>query len=158
MKIPFQQLMIMLPCAAALAVIASNAHAQAASLDWLAGRWCMAGENRLVEEIWLPPVGGQLMGISRTIKGDRVVGFEYMRIESDADSTRFIPQPEGALPVVFTATEVAQNLLVVENPKHDFPQKVIYRREGVALFATISGPGNDGQQQSIDFNYLACND
>jgi hypothetical protein len=125
-----------------------------ATLDWLAGRWCMAGENRLVEEIWLPPVGGQLMGVSRTISNGKVVGFEYMRIESDAGSTRFIPQPEGAPPVVFTATEVAQNLLVVENPKHDFPQKVVYRREGDALIATISGPGDGGQEQSIDFSYL----
>ena len=58
---------------------------------------------------------------------------------------------------MFTATEVAENLLVVEQPEHDFPQKVVYRREGDALTATISGPAGDGQEQSIDFNYQACN-
>jgi hypothetical protein len=129
-----------------------------APLDWLAGRWCMPTGSGWIEEAWLAPVGGQLMGLSRTIKAGKVVGFEYMRIESDAGSTRFIPQPQGAPPVVFTATEVAQNRLVVENPEHDFPQKVVYRREGEALTATISGPGDNGQQQSMDFNYQACKD
>jgi hypothetical protein len=45
---------------------------------------------------------------------------------------------------------------VFENPQHDFPKRVEYRRTDKGLWAQISGPGEDGRQQAIDFDYSAC--
>jgi hypothetical protein len=39
---------------------------------------------------------------------------------------------------------------VFENPTHDFPQRVIYRREGDSLLGRIEGMTN-GQQKAVDF-------
>lgn len=129
---------------------------QPASLDWLAGHWCMQDANRLIEEFWLPEAGGLLLGVSRTVKDGQAAGFEFMRIENSGESLQFIAQPGGVPPTVFTSTRVAANLFEVLNPHHDFPQKIVYRREGDTLLATISGPGADGQVLTVDFTYRAC--
>jgi hypothetical protein len=131
---------------------------QTPSLDWLAGRWCMATATRFTEELWLPEAGGQLLGISRSVKDGKAVAFEFMRIESRDGVIQFIAQPGGAPATVFTANRVAENSFEVENPQHDFPRKINYRREGDTLVATISGPGDGGREQSIDFTYQACDD
>jgi hypothetical protein len=135
---------------------ASQAQAQTTSLDWLAGRWCMSTTTGYIEEVWLPEVGNQLLGISRTVKNGKVVAFEFMRIESVTGTTQFIAQPGGAPATVFTASHVTENRLELENPEHDFPQKIVYQREADALTATISGPGDGGQEQSIRYAYQAC--
>jgi hypothetical protein len=137
-------------------LIAENAWAHTASLDWLAGDWCMTTDNQSVEETWSSDAGGQLIGMGRTMVGGRVVAFEFMRIESEPGSTQYFAQPGGGAATVFTASLVSKNHLVVENPAHDFPQKIVYQREANALTATISGPGDDGQEKSIRFAYTAC--
>lgn len=96
--------------------------------------------------------------MSRTVRGGKAVTFEYVRIETLGAATQYIPQPEGGAPTVFTATKVGQNLLDVRNPEHDFPQRIVYRRDGNALTATISGPGKDGQEHSLSFGYQSCTD
>lgn len=142
--------------AACSLLLASQVQAQTTSLDWLAGRWCMSTATGLIEEVWLPGVGGQLLGISRTVNNGKVVAFEFMRIESTTDTTQFIAQPGGAPATVFTAIHVTENRLELENPEHDFPQKIVYQREADELTATISGPGDGGQEQSMRFEYQAC--
>lgn len=139
-------------------LLAGIAQAQEAGLEWLAGKWCMNTERRTVEEVWLPDVGGQMMGVSRTIVDGKVVAFEYLRIEAKDGTTQYIAQPGGGAATVFTASLVSANHLVVENPEHDFPQKIAYVREADALTATISGPGDDGQEQAISFDYHACSE
>jgi hypothetical protein len=42
---------------------------------------------------------------------------------------------------------------VFENLEHDFPQRIEYQRDGDRLTATISGPGEDGEVQSISFGW-----
>lgn len=139
-------------------MVADKAQAGTGSLDWLAGSWCMAADGQSVEEVWLPEAGGQLIGLSRTIADGKVVAFEFLRIEIRDGTTQYIAQPGGGSATVFTASRAAENELVVENPQHDFPQKITYSRVGNALTATISGPGDDGQEQSFNYNYLTCKD
>ncbi len=155
--------MLALLCALAYAAPTVAGAGQAAavqshtdSLAWLAGHWCMATATGLVEEFWLPESGGLLLGISRTVKDGKATGFEFLRIETSGETLRFIAQPGGVPPTVFTSTRVAENRFEVQNPEHDFPQKIVYRREGEALLATISGPGADGQEQGINFTFQAC--
>lgn len=55
-------------------------------LDWMAGHWCTDSEGKSVEEIWLPPRGGELVGLGRTYTGDRTVGFEFLGIAEPGNS------------------------------------------------------------------------
>lgn len=34
------------------------------SLDWMAGNWCAESSGTSVEEVWLPPRGGVLVGLT----------------------------------------------------------------------------------------------
>ena len=137
-------------------LLATSVQAEPTGFSWLQGSWCMANESQLIEEVWLSDVGGNLIGMSRTVAGDKVVSFEFMRIETTAGETRLIAQPGGRSGTVFTASQVSGKQLVVESPEHDFPRKITYQREGDVLNASISGPGAAGQEQSFSFTYELC--
>lgn len=79
--------------------------------------------------------------------------FEFMRIEQAADGAiAFVAQPLGRPETRFAAREHGPDGVVFENPAHDFPQRVIYRRDGAArIAARIEGPGADGASRGIDF-------
>src|SRR3546814_10031280 len=135
---------------------ASDLAGPANRLDWLAGDWCSEADGRRIEEIWLPEAGGMLQGMARTVRDAEVESFEFMRIVSDGGATSFHAQPNGAPPTVFTMVASGEGWIRFENPEHDFPNQVEYRREGDRLSAWIAGPGPDGAQVRIAFEYRAC--
>jgi hypothetical protein len=125
-------------------------------LAWMAGRWCLEDTGRTVEEYWMAPHGGTLLGLSRTLKGERTAEFEYMRIMRVDGVQTFIAQPGGIPPTSFPRTAGGADWVRFENPKHDFPKRVEYRRKGNALHAEVSGPGPDGKNLVLPFHYEAC--
>lgn len=148
--------MLMLGCCAALC--AGQATAAGPGLDWLAGSWCGGDTDRRIEELWLPEAAGALLGMSRTTRGSKSESFEFMRLVVGDDSASFHVQPNGAPPTVFTQSARGEGWIRFENPAHDFPNRIEYRREGEALKASIAGPGRDGKQMQIPFEYRRCSE
>jgi hypothetical protein len=108
-------------------------------LDWLAGNWISCRGDSYVEERWLGPSRGILVGAMLT-HGTRRTSFEYARIAPSADGTYvFHAQPAGRPQVEFRLVPAAAGHLVFENRAHDFPQRIIYWREGEALHARVEG-------------------
>ena len=140
----------------ALAVCGGDATASDGRFDWLAGSWCGGDGDRRIEEVWLPEAGGVMLGMARTLSGDTMASFEFMRIAPVDGGTGFIAQPGGSPPTTFLATEVGENSARFENAAHDFPNLIEYRREGDRLHAEISGPGPDGETMRIPFEYQRC--
>jgi hypothetical protein len=67
-------------------------------------------------------------------------------------------QPSGQGSADFEAQDVSDTLVTFENAKHDFPQRIVYRRHGRdSLIARIEGVRN-GRVRGIDFPYarVAC--
>ena len=121
--------------------------AGAASLKWMSGTWVSRTGENWTEERWAPPRGGVRMGTSLAGAGQRAETYEFMRIATDKDGVvSFWGSPEGAPPVAFKLVSAAPNSVVFENPAHDFPTRIAYRRDGKVLTATISGPGGAGAQ------------
>jgi hypothetical protein len=85
------------------------------------------------------------------------VTFEFMRIESGADGTNYIAQHDGEAPVAFRMTAAGADFARFENPAHDFPKLVEYRRTPHGIHGEIAGPGKDGKHIVIPFEYRACN-
>lgn len=141
---------------ACLALCAGQATADEPGLDWLAGHWCSSNGGQQAEEVWLPEAGGALLGMSRTVRGSKVESFEYMRIVSDDKAWRFHVQPNGVPPTVFVQVARGDAWIRFENPAHDFPNRIEYRREGEQIHAYIAGPGRDGQELKIPFDYRRC--
>jgi hypothetical protein len=123
-----------------------KARAAISQLAWLAGAW-QGGDGRVtLEERWAPPAGGAMLAVSRTIKGDRMVAFEFLRIVERDGGLVYIAQPNGRPPTEFVLTEASADAATFENPSHDFPKMIRYgmRPDGL-LEARVSDGGQRGQ-------------
>jgi hypothetical protein len=126
------------------------------SLGWLQGHWCGGNEERRIEEIWLQPSGGELLGLGRTTTQHRTLNFEFLRIAVIDGHTTYLAQPGGREPTPFRLTATGIGSARFENPDHDFPTGIEYKREGDRLDAVISGPAPDGTTRRISFAYRLC--
>ena len=125
--------------------------ADVAQLRWLAGCWELRTPTRVTHEAWIAPAGGLMLGVSRTVARDVVREFEFLRIELRDGKPTYIAQPGGGLPTAFAATFVSDTAVRFENPQHDFPQGISYRRAGSdSLVASIDGP-QGGTPRTIRF-------
>lgn len=145
---------------AGLLLLPSTAAAQQiGTLAWMAGCWRQLDAGVLVEELWLAPAGGSMVGISRTVEGDSTRGTEHMVIRpAVSGGLVFEAAPSGQEPGAFLAATVTDTLVVFENLTHDFPQQIRYSRlKGDSLLATLSGMVRD-RLRTITFRYnrAAC--
>ena len=147
-----------LVAAAVLSLAAAAGPARASGDDhtWLSGRWCGGAGDERVEEVWLDPTGGQLLGLSRTTKHGQLASFEFLRIGPVDGVATYFAQPGGRPPTTFSRTDGGDGWVRFENPSHDFPQRIEYRRDGNVLHAEIAGPGDDGKEMVIGVDYSRC--
>ena len=124
-------------------------------VGWLTGCWSMKRGDSVVQEEWLKPLGGTLMGISRTVKGGRTVEHEFLQIRDVNGTLAYIAKPSGQAEATFPLTKIANQELIFENLAHDFPQRIIYRRTAEGVTARVEG-ARDGQTRGIDFTYRRC--
>jgi uncharacterized protein DUF6265 len=120
---------------------------------WLAGCWEQRTGNRESLEMWMPPAGGLMLGASRTIVGGTVREYEQVMIRAEGGHLVYTASPSGQQTASFTSTHVTDSSFTVENPQHDFPQRIIYRRRGAdSLIARVEGPGRGGSgTRGFDF-------
>jgi hypothetical protein len=110
-------------------------------LAWLSGDWQTPPGKAQIDEHWTMPAGGSMMGLSRTVVGGSTVQFEYLRIEQRADGIYYVAHPKAQCPGTdFKLTSLSSQNAIFENPKHDFPKRIIYKKtpEG-SLVASIDG-------------------
>ena len=143
---------LLLVCALAFRCSVSAAPtASVEDLAWLKGCWRSAGEGRQTTEHWLSPAGGAILGISQTIAAGKTVEFEFMRIAQEENGDIFfIATPSGQKETRFKLVKFGAGEAVFENPAHDFPQRVIYRRDGDSLLGRIEGLSK-GKGRAVDF-------
>ena len=126
----------------AVLTAAAPPKAKVADLGWMAGSWASDSGSAWTEEHWMAPRGGVMLGTNRSGKGSAATGFEFMRIAQGADGTvSFWASPSGAPASAFPLTSLKPGEAVFENPAHDYPTRIVYRREGNRLIGAISGPG-----------------
>jgi len=111
----------------------------APDLGWMSGSWVSEGGSQWTEERWSRPRGGVMLGTGLSGEGAKAQSFEFMRIAPD-DQGRlaFWGSPEGAAPTPFRYEGGGEREAVFVNAAHDYPQRIVYRREGAELVATIS--------------------
>jgi hypothetical protein len=125
------------------ALAAQGAKPSIADLSWMAGSW--AGESRGIqmEEHWTAPKGNSMVGLHRDVGKGRTLLFEFLRIEQQGDRIVYLSMPNGRSPATaFPLKEVSGTRVVFENPTHDFPQRIIYWKDGSDLRARIEGSQN----------------
>src|SRR6185295_16928226 len=141
-----------------IAILPCTASAQRAAvvskLAWISGCWQRTARNgQTIDEQWMAPKAETMMGMSRTVRGDSLIEYEQLRIGERAGKAVYFAAPVRQTPSEFTAASVNDTLVVFENPQHDFPQRIIYRKRGTdSLIARIEGTAN-GTARGIDFPY-----
>ncbi len=111
-------------------------------LAFISGSWEMDGGSRRVEEHWMKPAGGAMLGMSRTVGGGngKMIEFEFLRIVERADGIYYVAQPNGGRATDFKLSRVEGEEALFENPEHDFPTAIAYaKKKDGALTATVSG-------------------
>ena len=109
-------------------------------LSWMAGHWGATIDGVEMEEVWLAPKGGVMVGMHRDAKPSKA-SFEFMRIAVTPEGIVFLAQPGGRPATPFPLVEASPTCAVFENPKHDYPQRIIYSLEEGRLCARVEGEG-----------------
>ena len=122
-----------------------------ARLNWLAGCWELRRGDRTTIEMWMPPAGGLMLGASRTTVRGVVREFEQVRLAVREGRVVYTASPSGQAQTEFTTAAVGDSGFTVENPAHDFPQRIGYKRRGAdSLIARIEG-NTPGGPRGIDY-------
>ena len=108
-------------------------------LGWMAGHWVGGSEKVESEEFWTAPAGGVMVGLHRDVSGTGWSFFEYLRIVTTKQGLTYIASPRGTGTTEFVLVSLDGQYVVFENLEHDFPQRIIYRREGDRLTAWVTG-------------------
>jgi hypothetical protein len=133
---------------AATAALLKSPAAELGEVGFMTGSWIGTDDDGArVEEHWTHVAGGALLATSRTVKDGKVEFFEFLRIERRADgSIVYIAQPLGKPPTEFKRVESPKGEAVFENPAHDWPKRIRYRREENKLHIRVDG--SEGQPVS----------
>ncbi|MEM6380063.1 MAG: DUF6265 family protein [Bacteroidota bacterium] len=124
---------------------------------WIIGNWANQTAKSITYETWKMVNEQELTAKSYVLDGKDTLLLETIQFIQQAEGTFYIPavvnQNEG-LPVRFTLSQLTDTSWVVENPAHDFPQKIAYRQIAKdSLVATISGIQN-GEERSVNFSMV----
>jgi hypothetical protein len=143
------------------ALLSLDERAQRKTLDqlqWLGGCWEMRRDDRITEEQWMSPRAGVMIGMSRTVRGDSLIELEQVRIESRGNDLFYVASPLRQATAEFKGAVTSGGGVSFENPQHDFPTKISYRRQGAdSLVASIEGQ-RGGRSRTIEYPYrrVAC--
>ncbi len=125
------------------------------ALRFMSGCWEVKEGALLTEEQWSKPAGETMLGASRITKAGKTVFSEFMRIEKTVDGfayrARILPGQPGTLFKMIRSTDTE---VVFEDPTHDFPQRIIYRKVEGGLFARIEGI-DKGKPRGVDYPMTA---
>lgn len=122
-------------------------------LGWMAGSWIQEKDGVTTREAWLAPLGGAMAGASQTNRPGRPPAVEHMTITAEPAGATFTALLPGQPPTPFVLKPGGEGEAVFENPAHDFPQRVIYRRCGADLCARIEGTVG-GKARTVEWRYV----
>ncbi len=123
-----------------------------ARLSFFAGCWEAKAGGTSIQEQWTRPEGGTMLGLGRTIKDGKTVFSEFLRIEERKGRLVYIAHVGTQDATPFPLKSLTENEVVFENPSHDYPQRILYRKDGASLFARIEGSVK-GKPRHEDYPY-----
>ena len=112
-------------------------------MNWLIGNWEQELPEGLLTESWIKENDSTFSGKSFFIKENDTIHMENIVLIQKKEDLLYIPTVNGQNndePVTFTLSSDIDNRFSFENPTHDYPQKITYKKiTDTNLLATISG-------------------
>lgn len=125
--------------------------------NWFLGRWENNSPQGNLSEIWKKENDSTFFGQSYFVIKNDTVFAEQVSLEERNGKLSYVvtvPNQNDEKPVAFELTSAAANPLIFENPKHDYPNKIIYNQVGTdSLIAEIRGL-KDGKEKNEFFRMV----
>jgi hypothetical protein len=132
--------------AAAITLLAAGTALSQTMPEWMAGSWTSQRDGVRMEEHWTRGDGGLMVGMHQDVTASGRISFEFLRIERRDGKLIYLAMPRARPETPFPSKSQSADRVVFENPDHDFPQRIIYWRDGAALRADR---GNDQRESGI---------
>jgi len=122
--------------------------------NWFLGNWENISKEATFKEIWKTKNDSSFVGESFVIVEKDTVFYEKMDLFELNDSLFYkvsVKDQNKEKPVLFYLTKSDDKEVTFENPKHDFPTKIVYTKiTNDSLVAAIYGK-KDGKEMSETF-------
>jgi len=121
-------------------------------MHWLVGSWEQKLPDGILTETWSKENDSTFKGESYFINLKDTVHFEKIKLHQNVEKLIYSATVVGQnnnKPIDFLMTSAIENTFTFENPAHDYPQKIIYKKVSESSFvATISGKqqGKDSKE------------
>jgi hypothetical protein len=132
-----------------------------AAVAFMAGCWRGdAGTDKTIEEHWTAADSDLMLATTRYLDDNtgRTRAWELSRIVADSSGIALLPAPNGVqagrfrMAAMTTAGEAR-----FEDPSHDFPRRIIYRRvDARTLLVRVDGGEGDREAQEFRLQRVAC--
>jgi hypothetical protein len=80
-----------------------------------------------------------------------MVAFEYLRIVERDGGLVYIAQPAGKTATEFVLTEFTAMRAVFDNPRHDYPKRIVYELSAEGGLSATTGYMKGGTPRRIEF-------
>lgn len=124
-----------------------------AALAFLAGCWRGdAGVDRTIEEQWTSADSDVMLATTRYLDDNtgRTRGWEFSRIVADSAGIVLLPAPGGDPQGRFRLTASGAGEARFEDPAHDFPRRILYRRLDARTLA-IRIDGGEASEEAMEW-------
>jgi len=123
------------------------------AIRWIAGSWNTLKDGHEVEEIWMEPKDGVVMGITRWRKESTTRREEYMRI-GDYQGTMSLALQHGfGTPLdVYPAIEMSDHQALFGRPDDTRQIRIRYKPTDRGIFCSITGM-RDGNPFKTEFDF-----
>jgi hypothetical protein len=92
-----------------------------------------------------------MLGVSRTVSRGSMRAFEFLRIVERDGGLVYIAQPGGAPPTEFVLTELGGTRAVFENPRHDYPKRIVYELSAEGGLIASIGFAKGGSPRRFEY-------
>lgn len=111
--------------------------------DWLLGKWENKSDEGNLLETWTKVNDSLFIGESYFIKEKDTLHSEKIQLKQKGENLLYVSTIKGQnndKPITFVHKPEIEKQLVFENPKNDYPKKIIYKRIAAdRLIIEISG-------------------
>jgi hypothetical protein len=122
-------------------------------LGWMAGSWVFRSPTERLDEHWTDAEGHSMLGVGRRVTGDQTLFFEFLRIEERPDGIYYIAHPKARPGVEFKLVACHRGEARFENPEHDYPRSIRYRRNPNGTLDVRLEGVQDGRPLAEEFVY-----
>ncbi|MDF2435758.1 MAG: hypothetical protein K0Q95_134 [Bacteroidota bacterium] len=139
-----------------IAVIASSCEkkAELSSFAWLEGKWVGRYDSASAFEQWKITGEKSMHGAGGVLSGKDTVMVERISIEERSEGLFYMASVDGNPKAAeFKFSGFKNDTAVFENPQHDFPQRILYIKNGEDTFYACVDGKYKGKYIREEFNY-----